>query len=127
MPCVLVCATPRRVTCQALTDRPPVDSNDSNGTSQSLPRTHAWPPTTLRPDQPHRQSSTPGKQTVEGSRRVLGRWQQAGISHRFLTDWTDGTGLWRPFLTPSRTLTCDSGLRSTGRTGSIDLRITRLG
>jgi hypothetical protein len=30
---------------------------------------------------------------------------------RFLTDWMDGTGLWRPFWTPSRTLTCDSGLR----------------
>ena len=48
--------------------------------------------------------------------------QQACISHTFLADWTGGTGLWRPFRTPGRTLTCDSGLRSTGRTGSIDLR-----
>ena len=40
-----------------------------------------------------------------------------------LTDWTDCTGLGRPIRTPGRTLTCDSGLRSTGRTGSIDLRV----
>src|SRR6185437_14240834 len=48
-----------------------------------------------------------------------------GVSHSFLTDWTDGTGLWRLSRTASRTLTCDSGLRSAGRTGSIDLRIRR--
>ena len=50
---------------------------------------------------------------------------RGGVSHRFLTDWTDGTGLWRSFWTPSRTLTCSSGLQRTDRTPFIDLRIKR--
>ena len=46
-----------------------------------------------------------------------------GISHRFLTDWPDGTGLWQLYRTPGRTLTCGYGFRRAGRTRCIDLRI----
>jgi hypothetical protein len=58
---------------------------------------------------------------------VTGSAIPLGISHSFLTDGPDGTGLWHLCRTPGRTLTCDSGLRRTGRTDSIDLRIRRLG
>ena len=50
-------------------------------------------------------------------------WKVPAISHSFLTDWIDGTGPGPPFRTPTRTLTCDSELRSPSRTDSIDLRI----
>jgi hypothetical protein len=54
-------------------------------------------------------------------------YAKAGVSHSFLTDWPDGTGPWRLRWTPGRTLTGGYGLRRTGRTLSIDLRIRRLG
>jgi hypothetical protein len=48
-----------------------------------------------------------------------------GISHRFLTDWPDGTGLWQLYRTLARTLTCGYGFRCTGRTRCIDLWVRR--
>ena len=52
----------------------------------------------------------------------VGHQQEERISHSLLTDLPDGTGLWRLFRTPGKTLTWDSGPRSTGRTDSIDIR-----
>jgi hypothetical protein len=51
---------------------------------------------------------------------------KAGISHSFLTDWPDGTGLRRLRRTPGRMLTCRYGFRRTDRTPSVALRIRRL-
>ena len=45
------------------------------------------------------------------------------ISHNFLTDWWDDTGLRRKYWTPGRMMTCGFGFRHTGRTPSTDLRI----
>ncbi len=48
--------------------------------------------------------------------------QRAEISHHFLTDWLDDTGLRRQYWTPGETMTCVYGSRRTGWTHRIDLR-----
>ena len=65
-----------------------------------------------------RDDDPPGWPTAPTPLRSLPR---VGISHSFLTDWSDGTGLWHAGRTPGRTLTCGYGLGRTVRTLSIDL------
>ena len=65
---------------------------------------------------------------VRGSCAVRGHpLHRCGISHNFLTDWQDDTGLRRKYRTPGRMMTCGYGFQRTGWTHRIDLRIRRLG